>query len=359
MRRIRIYGADNMGIENMSKPVEPTPKMQASYRNFKILDITALALLFVLLAESMIFVAVRLLFQEELYVKMIALGMEVAILATGIGLFWGYKYLYHSLSYINMGAIIVTELVLALGQFILYNFRIPVLFYCLIAFSVLFILYEMIFLKCGVKFRLAISVVPVLVLIITNFIYLQSFEFTPRYIYISTTGYKDKINDDSNFYYKSSVDKALDYYHAIDEIIELTSTMSNTMSGIHRVDNLKSSLCTDSLEYLNNTYSKVIPMGDVINFDNRYDDSFFEEYSLYFSVLELENKEDTIECTDIQYSFKYARPVIEYTKGEVSTTDTDERTVCIMVYEIPVEVEEAIFEDIAGFTTDRAVISYQ
>lgn len=349
MRRIKIYGADNTGIESTPQPIEPTPQMQASYRNFKILDITALVLLFVLLAESMIFVAVRLLFQEELYVKMIALGMEVAILAIGIGLFWGYKYLYHSLSYINMGAIIVTEIVLALGQFILYNFSIPVLFYCLIAFSVLFILYEMIFLNCDVKFRLAISIVPVLVLAITNFIYLRSFEFTPRYIYISTTGYKDKINDDSSFYYKSAVDETLDYYHSIDEIIELTSTMSNTMSGINQVNDL---------EYLNNIYSKVVPMGDVINFDKRYDDSFFEEYSLYFSVLELENKDDTIECTDIQYSFKYARPVIEYTKGETSVTGKDERAVCIMVYEIPVEVEEAIFEDIAGFTTDRAIIIY-
>ena len=87
--------------------------MKIRYKRFTVLNITALVLLFVLLLESMMFVAVRLLFQQDLYVKAIALGMEIVILAMGIALFFGYKHLYHFLSYMDMGAIIITEILKA------------------------------------------------------------------------------------------------------------------------------------------------------------------------------------------------------------------------------------------------------
>lgn len=360
MQRIRIYGAENTGIESVPRPVEPSAKMKIRYRRFKVLTITALVLLFVLLVESMMFVAIRLLFQQDLYVKAIALGMEIVILAMGIALFFGYKHLYHFLSYMDMGAIIITEIILVLGQFIVCNYSIPVLYAYLIVFSIIFILYATICSNCSIGFKVVIAIIPVLVLFILNFIYLNSFDFTPRYVYISSAGYHDKINDSSNYYYENAVNENFGDYYAIDDIIELTGAMSNTRTGVHRVNDVDDEVYDiGSLEYLNSIYSNIMPMGDVINFDNRYDDSFFEDYSLYFSVLELENPNDTIECTDIQYSFKYARPIIEYTRNDTVAEDTTERAVCVMVYEVPVEVEEAIFGDIAGFTTDKAVIDYK
>lgn len=350
MRRMNIYGVDNTGIENNLQPIQATPEEQARYRRFKILTITAFVLLVVLLAQSMILVAIRLLFVDEIVTRIIGLGIEVVILAACIGLFFGYKYLYHSLSYMNIGVIIFAELMLVVCQLTLYSCTVPPLFYCLIAFSVIFILYSMIFLNCGVKYRLIISVIPVFILFITNFIYVHSFEFTPRYIYISNTGYSDKINDESNFYYENAVNAQIEYYEAIDEVLELTNTMSNTLTGIHDIDELK---------HLNDTFQYTFPAGDTINFNNNYDEKFFEENCLYFSIMELKNKDDTIKCTEIQHSFRYARPVIEYTRSGSGSENTDERAVCMMVFEIPLEVYEQEFDNIAGFTANKAKILYK
>ena len=82
--------------------------------------------------------------------------------------------------------------------------------------------------------------VPIAVLLVCNIICLRSFEFTPRYVYISTSGYSDKTNDESNFYYKDPINTvyadAIDEYvysddlkgNAIDEIINLTDAVSGT-----------------------------------------------------------------------------------------------------------------------------------
>lgn len=350
MRRINIYGADNTDIENNLQPVQATPEEQVRYRRFKVLTITAFVLLVVLFLQSMVLVAIRLLFVDEIFTRIIGLGIEVVTLAVCIGLFFGYKYLYHSLSYMNMGVIIFAELILSACQLTLYSCTVPLLFYCLIAFSVIFILYSMIFLNCGVKYRLIISVIPVFILFITNFIYVHNFQFIPRYIYISSTGYSGKINDEFNFYYENAVNAPVEDYEAIDEVLELTNTMSNTLTGINSVDELK---------YLNNTFQHTFPAGDIINFNNTYDEKFFEENCLYFSIMELDDKDDTIECKEIQHSFMYARPVIEYTRNSLHSEDTDERAVCLMVFEISLDVYEQEFDNIAGFTSDKAKISYK
>lgn len=350
MRRINIYGADNIDVKNNLQPIQATSEEQARYKKFKILTITAFVLLVVLFLQSMVLVAVRLLFVDEIITRMIGLGIEIVTLAMCVGLFFGYKYLYHSLSYTNMGVIIFAELMLSICQLIMYSYTVPFLFYFLIVFSVIFILYSMIFLNCGVKYRLIISVIPVFILFITNFIYVDNFEFTPRYIYISNTGYSDKINSEANFYYKNTVNAQLEDYEAIDEVLELTNTMSNTLTGVHSVDDL---------EYMNQIFSRTLPAGDTINFNNTYDEKFFEENCLYFSIMELENKDDTIECKEIQHSFMYARPIIEYTRNGSDNENIDERAVCLIVFEISLDVYEQEFNNIAGFTADKAKILYK
>lgn len=350
MRRIKIYGADNTGVENYLQPVQATPEEQARYKHFKILTITAFALLVVLFLQSMVLVAVRLLFVDELITRVIGLGIEIVTLGMCVGLLFGYKYLYHTLSYTNMGVIIFEELLLVVCQQIVYSYSVPILFYCLIFLSALFVLYTMISLDCGVKYRLIISVIPAFILFITSFIYVDDFEFTPRYIYVSNTGYTEKANDESNFYYSNAVNAPVEGYEAIDEVLELTNTMSNTLLGAHSVDDL---------EYMNRIFTGTFPAGDTINFNNTYDEEFFEENCLYFSIMELDDKDDTIECKEIQHSFMYARPVIEYTRNSLHSEDTDERAVCLMVFEVSLDVYEKEFDNIAGFTTDKAKIYYK
>lgn len=53
--------------------------------------------------------------------------MELFILVLGAGIFSAYKYIYHSLTINNMKAIIITEAVLIVGEFIVYSFCVPVL----------------------------------------------------------------------------------------------------------------------------------------------------------------------------------------------------------------------------------------
>lgn len=350
MRRIKIYGADNTVVENYLQPVQATPEEQARYKHFKILTITAFVLLVILFLQSMVLVAVRLLFVDELITRVIGLGIEIVTLAMCVGLLFGYKYLYHTLSYTDMGVIIFEELLLVVCQQIVYSYSVPILFYSLIFLSSLFVLYTMIFLDCGVKYRLIISVIPAFILFITSFIYVDVFEFTPRYIYVSNIGYTENANDESNFYYSNAVNAPVEGYEAIDEVLELTNTMSNTLSGAHSVDDL---------EYMNRIFARTFPAGDTINFNNTYDEEFFEENCLYFSIMELDDKDDTIECKEIQHSFMYARPVIEYTRNSLYSEDTDERAVCLMVFEVSLDVYEKEFDNIAGFTTDKAKIYYK
>lgn len=210
--------------------------------------------------------------------------MELFILVLGAGIFSAYRYIYHSLTITNMKAIIITEAVLIVGEFIVYSFCVPVLLWFLIALSVAFIIYAVKYLNCNIFIRLAMCLVPITVLLVCNIICLRSFEFTPRYVYISTSGYSDKTNDESNFYYKDPINTvyadAIDEYvysddlkgNAIDEIINLTDTVSGTLMGIRSTKDTY-----DSLNYLNEIYSKVMPMGDVINVDNRYNDEFFKK----------------------------------------------------------------------------------
>ena len=79
MRRINIYGADNTDIENNLQPVQATPEEQVRYRRFKVLTITAFVLLVVLFLQSMVLVAIRLLFVDEIFTRIIGLGIEVRL----------------------------------------------------------------------------------------------------------------------------------------------------------------------------------------------------------------------------------------------------------------------------------------
>lgn len=59
--------------------------------------------------------------------KSYAFFMELFILVLGAGIFSAYRYIYHSLTITNMKAIIITEAVLIVGEFIIYSFCVPVL----------------------------------------------------------------------------------------------------------------------------------------------------------------------------------------------------------------------------------------
>jgi len=352
MRKIRIYGAENTEIEN-NVPIDNSYAQQARYRNFKILTVTAFVMLVVLLVECMVLVGVKLLFIDDIVTKAFCLGIEIVTLAICIGLFFFYKYLYHSLSYTNLIIIITAEVVMAASLVVMCIFIVPVLFIILLVMASMFILYCLITLNCGLKYRVIMLLITVFVLLVTNFVYVKSFEFTPKYFYISNTGYTEKVNDEYNFYYSGAVSKTIDEedsYDAIDEIIELTDTMANTKTAVHSLEELK--LIGDNFQ------QSGLPFADMVNHNNIYNDEFFKNNCLYFSVMELENKYDTITCNEIQYSFKYSRPVINYHKSGLSNEDDSEKAICVMVFEVPLTVEEQVFSDIAGFTTDKAMIFY-
>ena len=359
MNEFKFYGEENTenddAVQLREQQAEKEAEKERKYKKHSVLDNTALFLFIVLIAENTILFATRIFFQEEMYAKAMPFFMELFILVLGAGIFSAYRYIYHSLTITNMKAIIITEAVLIVGEFIVYNFCVPVLLWFLIALSVAFIIYAVKFLNCNIFIRLAMCLVPIAVLLVCNIICLRSFEFTPRYVYISTSGYSDKTNDESNFYYKEPINTvyadALDEYvysddlkdNAIDEIINLTDTVSGTLMGIRSTKDTY-----DSLNYLNEIYSKVMPMGDVINVDNRYNDEFFKKYSLYLCAVELDNKDDTVVCTNMYYSERYTSPHITYCRSKENSED-NEKAVCIIIYEVPVMLKQRFIQNSEAF----------
>lgn len=347
--KINFYGDDSNYEVNTFEPSQPTEEQKLIYKKFRVLTISAFALLIYLLFQGMIMVGLRLLFVDDILTKTFALGIEVFILAMCISICVGYKYLNHYLSYANLGAIVGAELIFIVAQLFLFNFCVPFLYYILIFVSIIFAIYILKFLNCKFKIRVLISLIPVLILITTGVVYLRGLVYTPRYIYISNNGYSDKVSDNSNYYYNKPVNGETDDGDYIDEILLLTNTMSNTIDGIFSVEDF---------DYLEDLYSRMFSANDVINFHNRYNEEFFKNNCLYFSIIELENKYDTVKCTEIQQSYMYARPVIEYTKSTIDKGSED-RAICIMVFEVTLEEYKEKFDTIAGFTVDKAKFIYK
>lgn len=75
------------------------------------------------------------------------------------------------------------------------------------------------------------------------------------------------------------------------------------------------------------------------------------------SIIELKNKNDTIEVTDIQYSEKYSKIYLNYHKSH-KETDKGDKAVCVILYEIPQDVALNIFQSILGYSTRNAEITY-
>ena len=101
-----------------------------------------------------------------------------------------------------------------------------------------------------------------------------------------------------------------------------------------------------------------MPMGDVINVDNRYNDEFFKKYSLYLCAVELDNKDDTVVCTNMYYSERYTSPNITYCRSKENSED-NEKAVCIIIYEVPVDVEAKVYTKLGGFSEKTAQIRYR
>ncbi len=353
MKNSEIYDSDNEVVSNIPLAYEPPPEIKARYRNFEILTITALVLLFVIYTHGLILVAVRVVFSMIAIKELIAFFVGLFILVMGVGLWRGYDYICHSLSYANIITIVVTEVVMLVAQVVMCNFCVAYLLKYMIILSVVFILYVLIFLKCKFIFRALIAVITIPVLVATNYTHLHSLEFTPRYIYMSTSGYQDKISDKVSYYYEEPINKFVGGQYSIDTLIENINEISKWPMYISQVEETESG---DYLKYLDIISSEICKLSDVVNFNGKYDDSFFKNSGLCISVLELENPNDTIECTDFQYSLAFGRPIIEYTRSKSPVTD--ERAICIIIYEVPNIYKESVFFHAATFNTRKSTIYY-
>lgn len=339
--------------ENAPRAYEPPPEIQARHRNFEILTTTALVLLFVILTHGSILVAARWLVRVIYIKELVAFFTIVFIAALGIGLWRGYDYICHSLSYPNIITIVVAEIVMLTGQFIVSHFSAPFLLGYMIIFSAVFILYALIFLKCKFRYRVIISMLTVIVLVTTNYIHLHRMEFTPRYIYMSTAGYQNKISDETIYYYEQPVNQMADGKNPIDKLLEEINIVSEWPLYMAQIEEDESG---NYLKYMDVISGEICNLSEVVNFNGKYNDTFFEEYGLCISVLELENPDDTIKCTDFQYSLGFGRPVIEYTKS--NSPATDERAICIIIYEVPNTYKESIFFHGPTFNPRKSAIRY-
>lgn len=130
MNEFKFYGEENTenddAVQLREQQAEKEAEKERKYKKHSVLDNTALFLFIVLIAENTILFATRIFFQEEMYAKAMPFFMELFILVLGAGIFSAYRYIYHSLTITNMKAIIITEAVLIVGEFIVYSFCVPV-----------------------------------------------------------------------------------------------------------------------------------------------------------------------------------------------------------------------------------------
>ncbi len=361
-RKIRIYGGDNTGIESIPQAYEPPPKAKARYKNFKILTVTAFVLLFMVLTQSAIYVTIRLLLQLPVFMQVFPLLIEVVILVIAFILYKREQDVCHRLSYSNMIILIIAEFVIFVGMFLLYNFDIPWLMNFIVAFSIVFSLYILILFNSHLLYRIAICLFTVLTVVTTNVVNLHNLEFTPRYIYISADGYHNKVNDENNYYFEDDAENLSINENNIKELLTFLNNLAYFNTGVQSVDGTNNCY---SLEDLNNTEIDNFNLADVVNFNERYDDDFFKDNSLYFSVIKLFDKSDTIEFTDFKYSTEFGRPYITY-KGVTSnrfiiteSQDQSVKAVCLIVLEVTKEEEKKLLENNPGLLTDSSVIKYR
>lgn len=362
MKKIQFYGEKDFVEEEYSQPEALPPEKKKFYKKFRILDVIAIALSLLLFSESLVLKALRIFCYDEMRLNVEFLFIETITVALGVGIFFIYRRIDHSLSVQNMAILIAMEVVLLVGQLLLYSFCLPILFWLLIAVSCAFIIYTINHLNCKVIFRFAICLVLLLVLGNANSAALRRFEFTAKYIYISNSGYDNKTIDNSSFYYSDSISKnyvgtsdGFDYlysiqqpHNSVDELISMVNKASSIGFSI---------ISTDELKNRNDMFADIMPFGDVINFENRYNDDFFKNNMLLISVIGLESKDDTVEVTDIQYSKVYSKMKINYYKSN-QKPQIDDKACCIIVYEVPQDVGSTVLNTCFGFSTDNAEINY-
>lgn len=352
MPNIRIYG--DYTPNTIPQAYEPPPEIKAKQKRFEILTITALVLLFVLLSHGLILVTARIVYTALSIKEVDIFFTGIIILAMGIGLWRGYDYIWHSLSHTNLIIAIIAEITLLAGQFILCNFSVPHMLKYMIIFSAICILYVLIFFKCKLKFKALISVAIVSVLVSTNYTHIHSFEFTPRYIYISSSGYQNKISNEVNYYYEEPVNQTIDTKHSIDWLLDEINYFTSCTGYIECVEEIPDGYY---LKYLDVISPKDLPLSDIVNFNGAYDDTFFKKNGICITVVELENPDDTIKCTDFKYSLAFGKPIIEYTKSKA--TAKDEKAICIIVFEIPDEYKESLFFHTPSFNARKSGIRYR
>ncbi|HHZ06039.1 MAG TPA: hypothetical protein GX401_04545 [Clostridiales bacterium] len=316
------------------------------YKRFKILTILAFALSAVVVLENMLLFAQKILFIDDMWTKVALLFIEIVILAFGIVLILAYRHIDPYLSYGKFGIIIAFELVFIIMQWVLCSNNVSVLYYVLVAIAIAFIIF--VFKNFSSQFHIKgiVTTLLILLLVTLSFIYCRDIRFTPKSVYLSTNGYSGIYNDMQGYHYEKSISA-----DNIDETAILVETMSNTRFKIGGMEDM---------DYLKGLFNSVFPFVEAIDKDNRYDEGFFGSNALYFSVVQLENLDDTVECVDLQCSYRYTRPVIDYYKSDPSYEDDDEKAICIIVYEIPLDEERIIDAlNISGFTMDRAYVNYK
>ncbi|MEE0060851.1 MAG: tripartite tricarboxylate transporter TctB family protein [Acutalibacteraceae bacterium] len=357
IRKIRIYGDDNTGIEKEPIAYEPPPEVQARHKNFKILTVSAYVLLFMLLSQSAIFIIYRILLQNSIFMHTFPLIVTVLMVLIAVVLFICEQHTYHSLSYPNIIILMLGEIVTIVGMFMLYHFDIPWLLNATFVFSILFSLYILLFLKTHIIFRISICAFVAVIFFVTDFVTLYTLEFTPRYIYISTNGYHSKVIDENNYFFENDAEKSSININDLEKLTEYVELLAVSCSGVRSVDDENSM----SLEAMNDIGIDDFCFGDIVNFNEKYDEDFFKKKSLYFSVIDLQHQDDTITVTDFKYAKSFGRLYMTYSNPDPSVyqfTNEEEGAICIMVLEVTKEQEEKMLPFWPSFITDRTVMTY-
>lgn len=335
MRDFNFYGDTTEKFPFSGKEMQQYKEQIKRIRSNHRLTVLTFVLLVLTILETMAFIALQLLLKSSENAGLLGVILEVLTLVVVAGAVYGYRKMSINLRSLDLGVIIVAELLFGFSEYMMYIYKRPIYMYVIAGTCFILILYILLFVKTEIRHKVCFSVIPLVLFFAAGFLSINSSALTVRYVYISSDGYYNDAssNDITHFYYTDPVNAS-----AFNKI------PFNAQNGIYNMA---------EYERFCDSYKSPVNMKEVLNFSRTYNDSFFNNNCLYVAAIDLESPSDRVDFCGLSYVISSQIPCVHYQKD---TDGKDAKSVCLMLIEVPLRDDEKI-NNIVEFKTDSVIIS--
>lgn len=318
MRGFSFYGDTTERFPFTGREMQQYKEKIKRIRSNHRLTILSFVLLALIIVETMFFIAIQLMLKSTEYAGLLGIVLEVLTLFVVAAAVYGYRKMSLDLRAVDLGVLILSELLFGFCEFMLYVYKQPFYLYAIAGISFVLILYISLFIKAGIKQKTVFSAIPVVLLFAAAFLSVNSSVFTVRYVYLSENGYYNDVsnNDISHFFYT--------------EPINAKSFSDTNSNGIYSMEEYKA-FC--------DLYKGSVNVNELLNFSRTYSDSFFKSNCLYVVPVELESPSDRIYFKGLSYALSSQKPCVQYVRDK----DGEQvGSVCLMLIEVPLKDNEKL-----------------